>query len=86
MSTITCKEIKEQLMFYLDNELNETAKNQLIEHLRSCCDCMDFLYKEKQMKDKICDKLKDSYVCKCDTSKLEQCIKDKIQEIIKGKF
>jgi predicted anti-sigma-YlaC factor YlaD len=81
MQLIHCKEVRDQLMYYMDNELPTLIKDKLIGHLKNCSSCLDYFNEEKQIKSKICNKLKDAYICRCNVEKLEQDIKKKIGEI-----
>lgn len=77
-----CVEIRSQVMFFIDNELPEEKRLDLIGHFDFCSDCQSYFEKEQDVKSKICSKLKDSYMCEFDISKLKSSIKDKINEII----
>jgi Putative zinc-finger len=77
-----CADIRDQVMFFIDNELPETKRLDLIGHFDHCDDCQQFFEAEQDIKSKICKKLKDSYLCECDVTKLTTSIKDKINEII----
>lgn len=85
MVTDLCTRIRSQLMFYIDNELKEDKRLELVSHLNSCKDCQDFYDSEFEMKSKICQKLKDSYLCQCDVKRLQSTIRNKINEIISTK-
>lgn len=80
-----CTRIRSQLMFYIDNELKQEKKEELISHLNECEDCQNYFEKESDAKSKICEKLKDSYICRCDVKGLQSSITHKIQEIISTK-
>lgn len=77
-----CTDIRDQVMFFIDNELPDSMRLELIGHFDHCNDCQDFFESEQEIKSKICKKLKDSYLCECDVKKLTISIKDKIKEII----
>jgi hypothetical protein len=77
-----CTDIRDQVMFFIDNELPEDKRISLIGHFDHCNDCQSFFESEQEIKSKICKKLKDSYICECDVTKLTSSIKDKINEII----
>jgi predicted anti-sigma-YlaC factor YlaD len=77
-----CTRIRSQLMFYIDNELKNDKKVELISHLNQCEDCQAYYEVECETKTKICQKLKDSYICQCDVKRLQSSIKNKISEII----
>lgn len=85
MVTDLCTRIRSQLMFYIDNELKEDKRLELVSHLNSCKDCQEYFNTECETKSKICQKLKDSYICKCDMKRLQSTIKNKINEIISSK-
>jgi len=78
-----CADIRSQVMFFIDNELPEEKKEALARHLNTCDDCQQYYEKEQVIKSKICQKLKDTYICQCDIKRLKTSIKDKISEIIK---
>lgn len=77
-----CTDIRNQVMFFIDNELPETKRLDLISHFDHCDDCQQFFELEQDIKSKICKKLKDSYLCECDVKRLTSSIKNKINEII----
>lgn len=68
-------------MFYIDNELKEDKRIELMSHLDGCTDCQLFFESETEVKSKICNKLKDSYICRCDIRKLQSTIQNKINEL-----
>lgn len=80
-----CTRIRSQLMFYIDNELKEDKRLELVSHLNGCKDCQAYYEKECEARNKICKKLKDSYICRCDVNGLQSSIKTKIQEIFSTK-
>lgn len=81
MSNQDCKEIRRQVMFFIDNELPESSRADLILHFNQCEDCQKFFESEQEIKSKICSKIKDSYICQCDEHRLKSSIKDMISEI-----
>ncbi len=81
-----CTIIRSQVMFYIDNELKEDKRLELLSHLDYCQECQTFFAKESETKVKICNKLKDSYICRCDMNTLKSTIKGKINELISSKF
>lgn len=76
-----CDRIRSQLFFYIDNELKEEKRIELTKHLNGCEDCQEYFDKEKELKSKICKKLKDSYFCDCDVERLKNEICNKISKI-----
>ena len=58
-----CTDIRDQVMFFIDNELPEAKRLDLIKHFDYCDDCQKFFELEQDIKSKICKKLKDSYLC-----------------------
>lgn len=78
--TNTCADIRNQVMFYIDNELTEEKRLWLVGHINQCPECQEYICHEQDVKTKICDKLKDSYICRCDVQRLKDSIKDKISE------
>lgn len=80
-----CTIIRSQTMFYIDNELREDKKTELLGHLDECLDCQNYFDSESDLKSKICQKLKDSYICRCDVNNLKNNIQSKISEIINPK-
>lgn len=80
-----CIKIREQIMFFIDNSLDEKSKDSIANHLEECKDCQNYLNKEQEIKNKICQKMKDVYICKCDIFKLQDSIKEKIQKLSNSK-
>jgi hypothetical protein len=78
MADSACQDIRNQVMYYIDNELSEDKRIWLLSHLNKCTDCRDYLCLEQDLKTKICEKLKDNYFCRCDVQRLKESIKDKI--------
>ena len=78
-----CQDFRDQVMYFIDNELSEDKRIWLVGHINQCKDCQAYLGTEKEIKSKICDKLKDSYICQCDIQRLKESIKGKINEIVK---
>jgi hypothetical protein len=77
-----CQEIKDRIMFFLDNELPEKDKELIISHLNQCKECSQYLKQEELIKNKICQKIKDAYVCKCDLDSLREQIENKLGNIL----
>lgn len=84
MASKCCEDIRNQVMYFIDNELSEEKRQWLVEHIDNCSDCQNYLSKEKELKSKICEKLKSSYICRCDVQRLTASIKDKINELVKS--
>jgi hypothetical protein len=80
-----CTKIREQIMFFIDNALDDQSKGTIVKHLENCEECQNYLNNEQEIKKKICQKLKDVYVCKCDIFKLQHSIKEKIQHLTNPK-
>lgn len=84
MANTTCQEIRNQVMYYIDNELSEEKRLWLVQHINQCKDCQEYICHEQDLKSKICDKLKDKYICRCDVERLKDSIKDKINTIFQS--
>lgn len=78
MADSACQDIRNQVMYYIDNELSEDKRLLLVHHINNCKDCQDYICHEQDLKSKICEKLKDNYICRCDVQRLKDSIKDKI--------
>ncbi len=78
MADSACQDIRNQVMYYIDNELSEDKRLWLVGHINNCKDCQDYICHEQDLKSKICEKLKDNYICRCDVQRLKDSIKNKI--------
>jgi RNA binding exosome subunit len=52
-----CKEIQEQIIELLDNELSFEERDSILEEIEKCPDCEDFYFKLKKIKNLVSDKL-----------------------------
>jgi hypothetical protein len=82
MTDNLCQDVRNQVMFYIDNELSEDKRIWLAGHINKCADCQEYICHEQDLKTKICEKLKDNYICRCDVQRLKESIKGKISEIL----
>lgn len=78
MAEKVCQDIRDQVMYYIDNELSEEKRMWLVNHINTCNDCQEYICHEQDLKTKICQRLKDSYICRCDVQRLKESIKNKI--------
>jgi hypothetical protein len=78
MTDNACQDIRNQVMYYIDNELSEEKRIGLVSHINDCAECQEYICHEQDLKTKICQKLKDNYICRCDVQRLKDSIKDKI--------
>lgn len=76
-----CTIIRSQVMFYMDNELKEDKRLELGSHLELCEDCKRFYCNETEVKDRICQQLKEKYHLESDIDELKNSIQDRISEI-----
>lgn len=82
MTDNRCLEIRDQIMYYIDNELSDDNKKWILDHINDCLDCQQYLDAEQDIKSKICKKIKDAYVCRCDVQRIKESIQDKINNIL----
>ena len=58
MTDNLCQDVRNQVMFYIDNELSEDKRIWLAGHINKCADCQEYICHEQDLKTKICEKLK----------------------------
>jgi len=84
MADKACQDIRDQVMYYIDNELSEGNRLKLSDHIKRCAECQEYICHEQDLKTKICQKLKDNYICRCDVQQLKDSIKDKINSFFQS--